>query len=391
MHYPQDPAVPPRPVRRTRRRFYAVAAVSTTVVAGALFTVALHVRAENVPTPVRIVNQFERDSGRHPGFRRNHAKGVCVSGHFDSDGQGAGLSHASVFGRGSVPVIGRFSAPGGNPQQEDVDTTVRSFALLFRLKNGEQWRTAMNSAPVFMVATPQAVLEQLDASRPDPRTGRADPARLDAFQQRHPETRALLDWERGHPPSSGFDNAAYYSIDSFRLTDTAGATHAVRWRVEPQRAYQPVSDAPTDDPDFLAHELAHDVAQGPVRWHLVLTEARPGDPLDDATRAWPDDGLHREIDAGTLVIDRVQAQVDGPCRDVNFDPLVLPAGIAASNDPLLAARSTVYAESFRRRIGEEAQARQGDSSHGWTAWIATVKAWIEPSDLSGASREPRTD
>ncbi|MGH8779446.1 catalase family peroxidase [Paraburkholderia sp.] len=365
--------------------------MSAIVATGALFTWALHVHAENVPVPTRIVDLFEQDGGRHPGFRRNHAKGVCVSGHFDSDGQGAALSRASVFERGSVPVIGRFSAPGGNPQQEDADTTVRSFALLFRLRGGEEWRVAMNSAPVFMVATPQAVLEQLDASRPDPRTGRADPERLAAFQQRHPETRALLDWENAHPPSSGFDNAAYYSIDTFRFTDAAGSTHPVRWRVEPQRPYQPVSDAPADDPDFLEHRLAHDVEQGPVRWHLVLTEARPGDPLDDATRAWPDDGRHREIDAGTLVLDRVQSQIDGPCRDVNFDPLVLPAGIAASNDPLLVARSTVYAESFRRRVGEEAQAQQGHTPRGLTAWLAAVKAWIDPSRSSGTSGTRRTD
>jgi catalase len=60
------------------------------------------------------------------------------------------------------------------------------------------------------------------------------------------------------------------------------------------------------------------------------------------------------VDAGTLVIDRAESQVDGPCRDINFDPLILPAGIQPTNDPMLAARSAAYAVSFDRRVREEA-------------------------------------
>jgi len=37
---------------------------------------------------------------------------------------------------------------------------------------------------------------------------------------------------------------------------------------------------------------------------------------------------------------------------VNFDPLVLPAGIVGSDDPLLSARSAAYSQSFTRRAGE---------------------------------------
>ncbi len=48
-------------------------------------------------------------------------------------------------------------------------------------------------------------------------------------------------------------------------------------------------------------------------------------------------------------------QIDGPCRDINYDPLILPDGIEASADPLLAARSAVYALSFDRRMQEEAR------------------------------------
>jgi catalase len=55
-----------------------------------------------------------------------------------------------------------------------------------------------------------------------------------------------------------------------------------------------------------------------------------------------------------LVIQASRPQKNGPCRDINFDPLVLPVGIEPSDDPLLRFRSKVYAESHRRRTREEA-------------------------------------
>ena len=38
--------------------------------------------------PARMIDRFEAVNGAHPGFRRNHAKGVCLTGWFDSNGNG---------------------------------------------------------------------------------------------------------------------------------------------------------------------------------------------------------------------------------------------------------------------------------------------------------------
>jgi len=78
---------------------------------------------------------------------------------------------------------------------------------------------------------------------------------------------------------------------------------------------------------------------------------QPGDPTDDATIPWPEDREH--LDAGTVTLDQVEVEAPGNCRDINFDPLVLPVCIAPSDDPLLSARSAVYSQSFTRRAGEE--------------------------------------
>ncbi|MNC80149.1 Catalase-related peroxidase precursor [compost metagenome] len=48
----------------------------------------------------------------------------------------------------------------------------------------------------------------------------------------------------------------------------------------------------------------------------------------------------------------MDAPEQGACRDLNFDPLILPSGIQPSNDPILAARSAAYSESFNRRSRE---------------------------------------
>jgi catalase len=53
-----------------------------------------------------------------------------------------------------------------------------------------------------------------------------------------------------------------------------------------------------------------------------------------------------------LTIDAVQSEDSSPTALLNFDPLVLPDGIAPSDDPLLSARSSVYSASFTARSGE---------------------------------------
>src|SRR5438552_10729715 len=142
----------------------------------------------NELTSARFTDGFEQVNGVHPGFRRNHAKGVGVSGFFESNGNGVRLSEAVVFRPGRVPVIGRFSLGGGHPHAADTPDAVRGLGLQFALPDGELWRTAMINLPVFPFSTPEAFYEQLIASKPDPKTGNPDPAKMAAFLARHPES-----------------------------------------------------------------------------------------------------------------------------------------------------------------------------------------------------------
>jgi catalase len=303
-------------------------------------------------TTTKIIDTFQRNGGLHAGYRRNHAKGLCIEGYFDSNGGAAVLSKAAVFAPGRTPVIGRFAIPGTNPDAPDNSVPIRSMALMFTQHDGEQWRTGMNSVPFFPVSTPQQFYAQLVAARPDPATGKPDPAKLKAFLSANPSAQAFAAWAKSHPPSSSFANGAYYSVNAFYLVNAAGKRTAVRWAMQPELPYSPVTEAEKGESASLAPDLMNRLQTGSLRWHLVLTIAAPGDPIDDATQQWP--ANREQIDAGTLVIERAASQENGACRDVNFDPTILPAGIEPSNDPLLAARSAAYALSFKRRTREEA-------------------------------------
>lgn len=303
------------------------------------------------PPASAVVDQFQENGGTFPGYRRNHAKGVCISGYFQSTGDAARYSSAEVFARGKrTPVVGRLSIPGTSPYAWDGATPIRGMALDFLQDNGQQWRTAMNAVPAFPVATPAANFEFIQAQQPVTATGDPDPNKLAVFFATHPSARAFRDWDRTARPSSSYATVAYNSLDAFYFVDAAGNRHAVRWSMLPNAAARESMTAEAG-PDFLAADLRRRLAQGPLRWRLVVTLAAPGDVIDDASRAWPADRPH--VDAGTLVILTSQPQRIGVCRDISFDPLVLPTGIQPSADPLLKARAEAYAESLKRRVHDE--------------------------------------
>jgi len=99
-----------------------------------------------------------------------------------------------------------------------------------------------------------------------------------------------------------------------------------------------------------------------LRWDLILTLAAAGDAVDDPSLPWPDE--REKVVAGTLTLRSATPQTTGACRDVVFDPLILPPGIRASDDPILAARSAAYARSFNRREREIARGHADEATGG---------------------------
>jgi catalase len=301
----------------------------------------------NTLTRETFLNAFRCVFGAHPGFRSNHAKGVVVTGHFDSNGNGSELSRAAVFRPGRSSVTGRFSLSGGDPNVADTPAAARGLGLAFAFPDGTQWRSAMLNLAVFPDNSAQGFYDRLLAQRIVSETGKPDPTAMARFLAAHPESAAAMAVIKQHPPTRGFADSAFSSLITFFFVNDAGVRTPVRWSFVPQQlAMAPRSGGR----NVLFDTLIRQMRSGPLQWRLILTVGAPGDPTTDATLPWPSD--RRTVDAGVLTLTGIETDDPGNARDINFDPLVLPDGIEPSDDPLLSARSTIYAASYRARTGE---------------------------------------
>lgn len=311
-------------------------------------------------TPQLVIAAFERNFGVHPGLRRNHAKGVCATGEFRGDPKMQEWSRSALFAGEPVPVIARFSLPGGNPEASDSSIAPRGMALEFRPAHGGLQHMTMLNVPVFSAATPDSFYAGLLAATPAPATGKPDPERQRAFREAHSDSEPLARFMAGYRPPVGYGRAAYYGIHAFRFVDAEGRTTPVRWRFEPEDGGQPLSpeELASAPADFLAEALAKRVAEGPLRWRMIVAFGEPGDPTNDPTLAWPEG--RRELEAGVLALTAAGAAAGDECETLNFDPMVMAPGIEPGDDPVLAFRSAAYALSFARRMMERMEANGGE-------------------------------
>jgi len=297
-------------------------------------------------TPAKLVAALAPPGGPALGHRRNHAKGICFTGEFDANSNGVELSRAQVFTRGQYPVLGRFNLGTADPDAPDSTVRIRGMGLQITTPDGDVWRSAMIDAPVFPVSTPEEFYGLLKA------LGSKDPDAVTNFAAAHPEFATFGGWAGKAPWTASYAEEPFNSLDAFTFTNAAGAEHAVRWSLLPQAQVIPItqSDLARLGPNYLEQEIAERVAKAPQRWTMVLTVADPGDQTSDPSKAWPTN--RRTVTAGTLVVQRIEQERDGPCRDINFDPTILPRGISVSDDPFPAARSAAYARSYNLRTAE---------------------------------------
>ncbi len=337
----------------TRRAWPALLAIALIVISIALaFAWVAGWLTPDRLTSQRFANAIETNNAQiHQGFRRAHAKGVCVAGYFEGNGQGTALSSARVFASVKTPFIGRMSVGGGSPYGLDGKARVRSMALELNSDDGQQWRMAMNSFPFLGVSSARAVYEQTLANTPDPATGKPDPDKQAAFAKAHPESVRFAEWAKSTPWSTSWANTTYHGVNTFRFLSAEGQHH-VRWFMQPQTALVAMTPAQREqaDNDFLGKDIQQRLTQGPLRWDMMVMVAEPGDAITDPSQQWPED--RQRVNVGTVVVESTTPQTTGACRDVNYDPLILPTGVQGSDDSVLAARSAVYSVSFNRRERE---------------------------------------
>jgi catalase len=297
-------------------------------------------------TPEKMVAALAPPTGVALGYRRNHAKGICFTGVFEANGAGSAVSYAQAFTRGRYPALGRFNLGTADPNAPDATVRVRGMGLQIATPDGQVWRSAMIDPPFFAVSTPQAFYELLLAS------ASKDPEAMKTFVAAHPEFAVFGAWAKSAPWTGSYAEERFNSLNSFVFAESSGAEKTVRWSLLPAAQPVPISqdDLAKRGPDFIEQEIAERVRGGPQRWTMVVTVANPGDPTADPSKAWPED--RRTVEVGTLTVQQIEPDRDGPCRDINFDPTVLPSGMRTSDDPFPAARSAAYARSYDLRTAE---------------------------------------
>jgi catalase len=347
-----QPASPP--ARSTFGRLIFIAVVVILIAAAFAYTAGWFTSGRL--TPAKVVNTLAPPAGPALGFRRNHAKGICFTGTFEANGAGTALSKAQMFTAGAYPVTGRFNLAVADPKTQDGTARVHGMSLRVQTTDGQEWRAAMIDAPFFPVATPQAFYDLQIAS-----AAKDNPDAMKNFAAAHPEIGAFGAWAGSAPFTGSYAENRYNSLNSFIFTNAQGQDQTVRWSFKPATTplSVPTAELKKRDPDFLTTDIIERVAQSPQRWTMTVMVAKPGDQTADPSKAWPED--RRSVDVGSLVVRKTEPEADGPCRDLNFDPTVLPTGIRTSDDPFPAARSATYSVSYNRRTAEEKDYPRGTS------------------------------
>ena len=163
----------------------------------------------------------------------------------------------------------------------------------------------------------------------DPASGKPDPAAIKRFFATHLKSAPFAKSAKTADWTASWADQDYNSLNAFRFIDAAGNNHLVRWSMKTTIQPTPVPHTARRiwGQTFFSAASQDRLTQRPLTWHLIATFAAPEDPSKRCpTKAWP--SCRQEIlDAGTLVVEKSEAEADGPCRDLNYDPTILPAGM----------------------------------------------------------------
>ena len=248
------------------------------------------------------------------------------------------------------------------------------------------------SVPMFMADSAEAAWEFEKAYKPQPVRRPSLRARLKSLATMCPippqeygvtSSGALgaLAYANSYPPSQGFvvessmlrlpasyARTLYHAVHAFQLEDGDGCKRMVRFFVSPAAGVRaegppepllsPTAAALLQPPvnahgaslhdRYLTEELGRRLASGAARFNVRIQIADPWDDTRDPTKLWEMNRTRAMM--GTITLNRLVADQDSECEDLSFNPGRLVAGIAPSDDPVLATRIAVYEESYRRRM-----------------------------------------
>ncbi len=297
-------------------------------------------------TPADLVDGLHSAFGEHHA-RAVHAKGTILQGSFTPSPEARGLTVATAFAGGTIPVTARFSDFTGIPDISDATGAAnpRGLAIKFRVPAGAALDVVTHSFNGFPTRTSDEFAQLLRAIGSSGEAA-SKPTALDNFLAAHPVAVTFLTTQK--PPPQSYATSSYFGVNAFAFVDAKGARHDVRYRFVPAAGEHWLDAAAlkTAGPDYLQAEIAQRVGAAQVSFDWYAQVAQVGDVLDDPSVAWPES--RRLVKLGTVTLTRLDADQARTDKSLLFLPGQLPQGIEA-DDPMIAMRNASYPISFGAR------------------------------------------
>lgn len=300
---------------------------------------------DNVVKANDFVELFEKLGGKHPGFRKAHARGLCASGTFVPTSN-EHFNKAALLSNGVLPVSIRFSLGGANPNSDEKTPGARGMGMQIKLPNGALHTFTGNNFPVFAGKDPQTFYGFLSTLVPD-ENGKRDPARTMAYIQNNPSVQANAMWNKTAKTALSYANTEFFGIHTFYFEQPNGNKTKFRWHIEPSLGVKTLekSEAAKMPTHFLADTLAQQLNDNTVSFKIMASLGEPEDSDINPSQQWPSE--RPQVSLGTVT---VKASGGDECKNTNFDPNILSSGFTPSADPVLRMRSATYAISFGKRL-----------------------------------------
>ncbi|HEY1603403.1 MAG TPA: catalase family peroxidase [Pirellulales bacterium] len=296
-----------------------------------------------------LLNGLDSVFGMHPGFRAVHAKGLMCRGVFNPAPEGASLTRAPHIARMSTPVVVRLSDFAGVPTVPDNDPAAaspRGMAIRFYLAEHVHTDIVAHSFDGFPTRNGEDFLKFVRALAASGPTA-PKPTLLDEFLLAHPAAMRFAVAPKPIPTS--FAREAFFGVSALKFTNRSGSSRFGRYRIRPEAGtdYLSAEEASRKSSDFLIEEFSARLQQGPVKFHVSVQLAEPGDDVNDPSTTWPDG--RSQINLGTIALSERVDDQDAEFRKIIFDPIPRVDGLEPSDDPLWQLRADLYLLSGRRR------------------------------------------
>ncbi|WP_120498963.1 catalase [Roseovarius sp. EL26] len=286
---------------------------------------------------------FEKTFGATKGKRRNHTKGFCFVGEFAPvDNAILAYSNSPIFSSTSE-VNGRVSHKGGKNLSPDDKFGDRGLAFEITTPDGDYHIINVNTEDFFPASKPADFIDLVRA------LGEGGEA-VKALAAGRPELQAYLAHHKKNRDTTlrPYEGTQFNSVNAFYLVNESGDRTAIRWSMVPSGSQGIVVET---NSDFLMDNMNANLTNGTVSWDMVVTIANDNDDPNNAAIRW--EGEHTRITATRLTVTSTSTEADGECDAVNFDPTVLSDGFVVTDDPILEARSQIYAHGIGVRLSEK--------------------------------------